>query len=75
MYYARRTALRDVVNVIVLDSAQRPLYGVTRHHAGRILVIRMRIELVQLRREAGFVETTAAERGYELGAQRAGGCG
>lgn len=75
MYYACWTALQDVVNVIVLNSAQRPLDAVTRHHAGGIRVIRMRIVLVQLRREAGFVETTAAEGGYELGAQRAGGGG
>lgn len=72
MYYACWTAVQDVVNVVVLNGAQRPLYAVTRPHSGRILVVCMRIGLVQLAREAGFVESAAAEGGDQLGAQRAG---
>jgi hypothetical protein len=60
MYYAWRTAVQHVVSIIILNGAQRPLYAVTRPDSGGVLVVRMRIELVQLGRKAGFVESTAA---------------
>jgi hypothetical protein len=60
MYYACRTAVQHVVNIIILNGAQRSLYAVTRPDSGGVLVVRMRIELVQLGRKAGFVESTAA---------------